>query len=155
MEGRMLGGGGKAIAKWEEAAAGGGLATVSPEESFTKRRQGLILGYEPEGDAVVAVAESGGLGAVAEDVTLVGATARTVVLGTGDDELEVALRRDAVVDRAKEARPSGAALELHAGVEEGQEARGAHERPRSLLLIQGAGARAFGGVLEENGESLR
>src|SRR5512143_560333 len=93
---------------------------------FPQWRQRLSVRHELQGDAVVAPALAGGRRAVLEDVALMPAAARAVILGARVDELEVP-RRGHVGggDGFEEARPAGAAVELAGRAEQGQVAAGA------------------------------
>ena len=95
---------------------------------------------ELQRDAVVAVALAGRLRAVVEDVALVAAAARAVVLGARNEHLEVGLGRHARPDGGVEARPAGAALELRLRREQRQVAAGADEAALALLVVERADA---------------
>src|SRR5690606_31097124 len=118
--------------------------------SVPRLRHRLALGYELEGEPVVAPPLPGRLGAVVEYVPLVPAAAGAVVLGARPDQLEVALGVHVPLDRADEAGPAGPALELVVGAEEGEVAGRADECPGALLLVQLAGARRLRRLLEQH-----
>src|SRR5512144_447468 len=84
-------------------------------------------------DAVVAPALTGRRRAVVEQVAVVAAAARAVVLGARIDQEAVGLRLEGARDTGEEARPAGARLELHLGGEERQPAARADEHARALL----------------------
>src|SRR6185436_6195292 len=118
--------------------------------SRPQRRRRAAVGHELERQPVVAPALSGWFRPVVEDVALVPAAARAVILGARHDEPEVALGADAAGDRLIEAGPAGAAVELRRGREERQVARGADERAVALFLVEGTRERAFRPFLEQH-----
>src|SRR5204863_6139086 len=62
---------------------------------------------------VVAVALARWRRAVVEDVPVMTAAARAVILGARENDLVVGLGREGARNRREKARPSGAAVELH------------------------------------------
>src|SRR6185369_17119524 len=76
-----------------------------------------VLRDELQRHAVVAIALAGGLRAVIEQVAVVAAAARAVVLGARIDDLVVRGGLEGARDGDEERGPAGAALVLHFGSE--------------------------------------
>src|SRR5688572_28734543 len=93
---------------------------------------------ELQRDAVVAVALAGRWRAVVEDVPVMAAAARTVILGAREHDLVVRLGRERARNRGEKTRPSGAAVELHRRGEQRQAATRADEHAFALLAIERA-----------------
>src|SRR5690606_5375688 len=112
--------------------------------------QGRAFRHERQRHAVVAVALAGGARPVVEHVALVPATARAVVFGAREDELEVGGRTHRIGQRLPETGPAGAAVVLVGGTEQRLVAGGTHEGARALFTIQRAGTGWFGAVFEQH-----
>ena len=74
----------------------------------------------------------------------------TVILDTGQDQLEVSLGVDPTFDGRREAGPAGAAVEFCCRLEQRKVARGADVGADSFFVVQRAGAWWFGRLLEEH-----
>src|SRR5271169_5206383 len=105
--------------------------------------------------AVHAVAQSGRLRPVVEDVTEMAAAAAAMHFGPRHAEGPVFGFADRIVERLVEARPAGAALELGLRGEQRQVATGAGEDALAMLLEQWTRARAFGALLAQDFILLR
>src|SRR5207253_4118504 len=105
---------------------------------------------ELQRDAVVAVAQTGWLRTVVEDVTLVTAAARAMILGTRIDQLVIRRFADASGNDVEKARPAGAAFELLVGIEERQVTTRADELAVAMFIEQRARSRIFGILLAEH-----
>src|SRR5690349_19732859 len=116
---------------------------IVPTRARARSAAGLC-GDELQREAVVAVALAGRRRAVVEDVALVAAAARAVVLGARQEHLVVDLERDRARQRFPEARPAGAAFELGRRREQRQLAAGAHEAAVALLVVERARAGDLG-----------
>src|SRR4051812_27760762 len=110
---------------------------------------------EDQPETVDAVARSGRLRTVVEDVAEVAAAAPAMHLGAEHAVGPVLGLADIALDRLVEARPSGAALELGVGGEQRQVAAGAGEDALAVFLEQRAGARSLGAFLAQNFILLR
>src|SRR6202040_3059614 len=86
--------------------------------------------------AVHAVAQSGRLRPIVEDVTEMAAAAAAVHFGAQNAEGAVFGLADGIVERLIEARPAGAALELGLRGEQRQVTTGAGEDALAMLLQQ-------------------
>src|SRR3954447_22974501 len=83
-----------------------------PPRRNPRLRRPSLSGDEPEGEAVVAVAQARGLGPVGEDVAVVAEALGAVILVARHADRQVHLLREGAGDGGVEARPAGAALEL-------------------------------------------
>src|SRR5262245_49010061 len=96
--------------------------------------QRLAVGREVQRHGVDAVAQARGRRAVGEHVSLVAAAAGAEKLRTHHAEARVVLFTQVIfVERRREARPAGAAVELLPAPKEGQAAEPTGEDPRTLL----------------------
>src|SRR5207253_4634161 len=68
----------------------------------------------------------------------------------GHEEAAVGVGLDPVLERRREARPAGTAVELGAGVEQGLAAAGAVIDPGAVLLVERARPGALGAVLAQH-----
>src|SRR5690349_15199493 len=109
-----------------------------------------LLGDELEGDAVVAVPQTGRRRAVVEEVAVVAAATLAVVLGARIDEVHVLLGVEDARDAREEGRPAGARVELHLRSKERQVAARAGKDAGALLVIERAGARHLGALLAQD-----
>src|ERR1051326_6832413 len=109
-----------------------------------------LAGFELERNAVHAVAQSGRLGPVLEDMPEMPTAAAAMHLGAAHEKAAVGLGLHRVVERRPEARPSRAAVELRAGVEQGLAAAGAVKDPSAVLLIERSRPGALGAVLAQD-----
>src|SRR6185437_9878258 len=105
---------------------------------------------EAQGDAVVAVAQAGGLRTVVENVAVMPAAFRAVIFGARHDELAIGLGREDAGNRREKAWPAGAAFELHRGGEKWQRAPGAGEHARAVLVVERARERALGSLVAQD-----
>ena len=87
-------------------------------------------------------------------MALVPAAADAVILGARHEDRVIALRADVARDRREEARPTGAAVELHLRREELEVAPGADERALSVLVVERARACRLGRFLAKHRELL-
>src|SRR4029079_10443691 len=112
------------------------------------------VGLEIHRYAIDAIAQSGGRGAVREDVAEMAAAAAAMALGA-DHAIGTVVR---FFDRARfrivEARPAGAALELFLRLEQFLTAARAGESAGALLVVQRAASRPLGAVLAHDLELL-
>src|SRR3972149_11702881 len=90
--------------------------------SCSQRRKGRAFGHELQGEAIVAIAQAGGRRAVFEDMALMAAATRAMVLGAWQYKAVVLLGSDRPGHRVPEAGPPGATVELVGRVEHRQEA---------------------------------
>src|SRR5665811_586825 len=114
------------------------------------RAGGRLGGDEFERDAVDAVAQAGGLGAVVEHVAEMAAAAAAMDLVPEHAEGPVLALLDRALDRRVEARPARAGFELRLGFEEWQVAAGAGELAHALLFVERAGPGALGILFAQN-----
>src|SRR5205085_8438738 len=105
---------------------------------------------EYQGVAVHAVAQSGRLRPVVEDVPEVAAAAAAVDFGPQHAEGAVFGLADGVIERLIEARPAGAALELGLRGEQRQVAAGAGEDALAMLVEERARTRPFSALLAQD-----
>src|SRR5256885_1530680 len=108
------------------------------------------LGRERQRQAVHAVAQARGLGAVVEDMAQVAAAAAAMHLGAQHAVGAVLARGHGLVQRLPEAGPAGAAVELGLGREQRQRAARAGKGAGAVLLVQGAGAGALRAFLAQD-----
>src|ERR1019366_8733303 len=107
-------------------------------------QRGMTVGWgalrrdEFQGDAVVAVAQAGGLGAVVEQVALVAEAAGAVVFRALLEDLEVALHAQRAWNGHVIAGPAGVGVEFPVGLEQRQTATQAGEGPLAVLVQQRA-----------------
>src|SRR5688572_28860717 len=102
------------------------------------RLQSRSLGNKAQCDAVVAPPLARGRRTVVEQVTVVSAAFRAVILGAGQQQLEILAGFEGAGNGREEARPTRAALVLHRRSEEGQIAARAGEHARPLLGVERA-----------------
>src|SRR5262245_4186189 len=113
--------------------------------------QRFVLGGKVQRYGVDAVAQARGRRAVAEDVPLVAAAAGAEKLGTHHAVARVVLFTQViVVERRREARPAGAAVEFLPAQEQGQAAEPVGEDPRALLVQESATERRLRAVTEQH-----
>src|SRR4051794_13038176 len=105
---------------------------------------------EDQPETVDAVAQSGRLGTVVEDVAEMAAAAPAMHLGPEHAKGAILGLADIALDRLVEARPARAALEFGVGGEQRQVAAGAGEDALAVLLEQRAGARPLGALLAQD-----
>src|SRR5947207_1235930 len=89
-------------------------------------------GLEGQSQAVHAVAKTGGLGAIVEDMAEMAAAAPAVHSRPVHPERSVLRRSDGIVERRPEARPAGTAVEFRRRGEEVESATGAGGCARSV-----------------------
>src|SRR5579862_1562477 len=106
-------------------------------------------------EAVHAVAQSGRLRAVIEDVAEMAAATAAMNFGAQHAEGAVLRLADRVLQRLIEARPAGAALILGLGREQRQVAARAGEDALAMLLEQRARSRPLGALLAQDLVLLR
>src|SRR6266516_1832931 len=136
--------------------------TTRPRRSFERatRAERLRLrarrraGLEFQRGSVHAVALSGRLRAVVEDVAEMAAAAAAMHFGSRKDEAVIVRSADRVLDRREEARPPGAAVELGFGAEQRQIASGAGKNAGAVLVVERARIRPFRPVLPQHPELL-
>src|SRR5258706_2138681 len=128
------------------------LSPAAPISGGFLRRS---VGDEAQRDAVVAVAQAGGLRPVVEYVAVMAAAAHAVVLGALHEELAVDRGAEHARDGREEARPAGAAVELHRGGEKRQSAPGTGEYARALLAVERTRAGALGALVAQHVVSRR
>src|SRR6266404_4676648 len=73
-----------------------------------------LAGVKVERDAVQAIAQPGRLRPVLEDMAEMPAATAAMHLGAGHEEAAVSVGLDPILERRREARPAGAAVELGA-----------------------------------------
>src|SRR5262249_40358582 len=112
-------------------------------------------GLEFQRDTVHAVALSGRLRPVVEHVAEMAAAAPAVHLGAWNDQAVIVRSAHRILDRRKEARPAGAALDLGLGPDQRQIAPGAAEDARPMLVVERARMRPLRPVLAQPPELLR
>ncbi len=100
--------------------------------------------------AVVAPALARRLRAVVEEMAVVPAAARAVVLGARIDQEVILLRLERARDAGEEARPAGSGLVLHGRSEQGQPAAQAGEHAGALLVVERARAGALGAFVAQH-----
>src|SRR5260370_29026348 len=83
------------------------------------------------------------------------AAAAAMHLGAAHEEAPVGFGPARILDRRGEARPTGAAVEFAAGVEQRLAAAGAVINPGAMLLVERARAGAFGAMLPQHPVLLR
>src|SRR5260370_4139747 len=103
-----------------------------------------------ERDAVEAVALAGRRRPVLEDMAEMPAATVAMNLGARHEKAAVGCRFDRGVERCREARPAGAAVELRGGVEHRLPAAGAMINPGAVLLVERAGPGALGAVFAQH-----
>src|SRR5216683_931556 len=126
-----------------------GLGRVSGLLSTRLCVSGRLAGVEVERYAVHAIAQPGRLRPVLEDMAEMPAAPAAMHLGAGHEEAAVGVGLDHILERRREARPAGAAVELGGGVEQGLAAAGAVIDPGAVLLVERARAGALGAVLAQ------
>src|SRR5271163_2802005 len=129
-----------------------GRATIAGRNLLARRRRGRMK-YQRV--AVHAVAQSGRLRPVIEDVAEVTATAAAVDFGPQHAEGPVFGLADGVIERLVEARPASAALELGLRGKQRQVAAGASKGALAMFLQERARTRAFGALVAQNFVLLR
>src|ERR1700674_2682719 len=107
---------------------------------------------ELQRQAVVAPALAGRRRPVIENMSLMPAAARAVILGPRQDKLEVLLGREMPRNTGKKARPSSAAIEFHLRGKQRQRTSCADENPRPLFVVERTRERPFGGFLAQHGK---
>src|SRR5438477_1507923 len=113
--------------------------------------QPLARRREVETDRVDAKALAGRRRAVGEDMALVTAAAGADDLGSDHTVAGVADRLQmSLGERLGEARPTGAALELGAAMEQRQPAQATGEHARPLFVEEYAAERRLGAMLEQD-----
>src|SRR5215204_4706555 len=113
------------------------------------------FGLELQRDAVHAVALPRRLRSVRKHVPEVAAALRAVDFGPRHPVARVGGGFHRLIERCKEAGPSGSALELRVGRKQRLAAVGAAEGAGALFLVEGARAGAFGAVLAQDVMLLR
>src|ERR1700730_8369392 len=135
------------------ATIAGRKSRLGAKQAASGRRRRRRMKYQ--GVAVHAVAQSGWLRPVVEDVPEMPAAAAAMHLGPQHAEGAVFGLADGVVERLVEARPAGPALELGLRGEQRQVATGAGEDALAMLIEKRARARAFGPLLAQDVILLR
>src|SRR5437588_2751109 len=107
-------------------------------------------GLEGQSQAVHAVAKTGGLGAIVEDMAEMAAAAPAVHSRPVHPERSVLRRSDGIVERRPETRPAGTAVEFRRRGEEVEAATGAGESARAMFLKERTGERPFRRALAQH-----
>jgi hypothetical protein len=105
---------------------------------------------EGHGDAVHAVAKTGGLRTVVEHVAEVTTAALAKHLGARHSEAVVGALENGSVQRPPETRPPGAAVEFGVGGEQVQRASGTAEDATSVFVVERTAVRHLGARLAQN-----
>src|SRR5690348_6033151 len=105
--------------------------------------------------AVHAIAQAGGSRPIFEDMPEMPAATPAMDLGAAHEKAPVGFGLDRLLERRREARPAGAAVEFAASVEQRLAAAGAVIDPGAILLIERARAGALGTVLTQYPVLLR
>src|SRR5205807_2365503 len=103
-----------------------------------------------ERDAVHTIALTGRRRPVLEDMAEMTTATLAVHLGADHEKAAVGRRFDRGVERRREARPAGAAVEFGAGVEHRLPAAGAMIDASTVLLVERARPGALGAVLAQH-----
>src|SRR6516165_8277360 len=119
---------------------------VSRTSSQRRPRSSRSVGQEFQGNAVDAVAQSGGRRAVLEDMAQMSAAATAMHLGAWQQQQVVGGGADGVRQRPVEARPAGLAVVFGLRGEHRKIATRAGKRALALLVVERARARGFGAV---------
>src|SRR5579863_5324300 len=115
-----------------------------------RRRRFRLAGVKIERHAVHAIALAGRRRPIVENMAQMPAATAAMHLGANHEKAAVARRFDRAVERRREARPAGAAVEFGAGVEQLLTAAGAMIDPGTVLLVERAGSGALGAVLAQD-----
>ena len=99
--------------------------------------------------SIHAIALPGGLRAVVKDVAEMAAAPAAMHFRAGHEETAVRLCLDRLLDRRRETRPPGSAIELGIGGEQRLAATGAVVDALAVLLVERARTGAFGSVLAQ------
>ena len=128
-----------------------GMTVPGEPSAFRPLRDVLAFPEEFERGRVEAVAQARRRGAVGEDVAEMSVAAGAAYLGARHAPAAVDDLPDMVrVERAGEARPAGAALELAVGLEQGQPAQAAGVDAARLVVEEGAAKGPLGAVLQDH-----
>ena len=104
------------------------------------------MGLEIQRDPIDAITQAGRGRAVRKHVAQMSSAPAAVDLFAHHSEAAIPRAFERALDRCKETRPTGAALELPIGHEQGLAAGGAFERSLAMLVQQGAGTRPLRSV---------
>src|SRR6266446_3348188 len=116
---------------------------------------GLLAAVKVERGAVHAVAQAGGLRTIVKYVAEVTAALAAMHFGTGHEKTAVGLRLDCLLNRRREARPAGAAVEFGVRGKQRLAATGAAVDALAILLVERARSRAFGAVVAQHSTCRR
>src|SRR6185503_5203174 len=112
------------------------------------------LGDKLERDTIVAPAFSRRLWTVVEDMAMMAAAARAMILGARQNKFVICAGFERCRDRREKARPAGAAFVFHVRGKDRQAAAGAGKNSRALLAIERARTGRLGALLAQNVELI-
>jgi hypothetical protein len=130
------------------------MRRIPPKQSHVSaaiRRFERLRGDELERHAVDAISQTGGLGPVVEDMSLVALASGAVNLGPRHKEFRIsACFHDLGIDRLPEARPACTAIELVFRGKQWKVAPGAMVDPRLVVLMERAGKSPLGVLMAQD-----
>ena len=113
-------------------------------------RNSFFVGFEAQRYTIAAIAQPGRPGTVFKDVAVMTIAVCAVVLGALHKQFAVRVCVERVLDRAKETRPAGTAVEFHVRPEKRMPATGTNESAFAMFIVERTGETAFRAFISQH-----